>query len=135
MSHPKASQLLGAMFSGMGGGMGDAFASAMDGDDEPMPTPEPKQAPAPAPKPAAADPHQGLSEAQKTAIKEKELGNEAYKKKDFEAALSHYEKAIESDPTNITYLTNKAGKKSLIKAKFQIKFIIILCFTDYSRLL
>lgn len=43
------------------------------------------------------------------AEKEKELGNEAYKKKDFEAALKHYEKAAELDPTNITYLTNKSG--------------------------
>lgn len=40
---------------------------------------------------------------------EKELGNEAYKKKDFETALKHYEKAAELDATNITYLTNKSG--------------------------
>lgn len=43
------------------------------------------------------------------AENEKEQGNEAYKKKDFETALKHYEKAIEHDPTNITYLTNKSG--------------------------
>ena len=43
------------------------------------------------------------------AEKEKELGNEAYKKKDFEAALKHYDKAAELDPANITYLTNKSG--------------------------
>ncbi|XP_065184139.1 stress-induced-phosphoprotein 1-like [Sycon ciliatum] len=39
----------------------------------------------------------------------KQLGNEAYKKKDFEAALQHYDKAIELDGTNMTYLTNKAA--------------------------
>ena len=41
---------------------------------------------------------------------EKELGNQAYKKRDFETALAHYDKAYELDNTNITFLTNKAGK-------------------------
>lgn len=111
LSHPKASQLLSAMFSGMGGGMGDAFASAMDGDDEPTkpePTPVYKE-PTPAPKEPTPDPLSALSESQKSAVKEKELGNEAYKKKDFETAILHYDKAFELDPVNITYLTNKAA--------------------------
>ncbi|MFH4978319.1 hypothetical protein AB6A40_005028 [Gnathostoma spinigerum] len=43
------------------------------------------------------------------AIEEKNLGNEAYKKKDFEAALAHYDKAIELDPTEITFYSNKAA--------------------------
>ena len=43
------------------------------------------------------------------ARKEKELGNEAYKKKEFERALVHYNKAVELDPTDITYLNNIAG--------------------------
>lgn len=41
---------------------------------------------------------------------EKEKGNEAYRKQDLSAAIKHYEKAIEFDPLNITYYTNKAGK-------------------------
>lgn len=44
------------------------------------------------------------------ALKEKELGNSAYKNKDFETALKHYEGAIKHDPTNMTYISNKAGK-------------------------
>lgn len=44
------------------------------------------------------------------AIKEKTLGNNAYKSKDFETALRHYFKAIELDPTDITYYNNVAGK-------------------------
>ena len=43
------------------------------------------------------------------ALKEKELGNEAYKKKDFATALQHYDKAIELEPTNITFYTNKSA--------------------------
>jgi len=43
------------------------------------------------------------------ALKEKELGNEAYKKRDFVAAHQHYDRAIQLDPTNITLLTNKAA--------------------------
>jgi tetratricopeptide (TPR) repeat protein len=109
LAHPKASLLLQAMFSGMGGGMGDAFSAAMDGDDEPMlPQAEPTK-PTTQPKEATADPNAGLTDVQKQAVDEKNKGNEAYKKKDFETALSHYNKAIELDPTNITYYTNKAG--------------------------
>jgi len=44
------------------------------------------------------------------ALKEKELGNAAYKKKDFDEALQHYDKALELDPENITFMTNKAGE-------------------------
>jgi Flp pilus assembly protein TadD len=44
------------------------------------------------------------------ALAEKDLGNQAYKKRDFENALVHYNKAYELDNTNITFLTNKAGK-------------------------
>uniref|UniRef100_A0A1I7T1P2 TPR_REGION domain-containing protein n=1 Tax=Caenorhabditis tropicalis TaxID=1561998 RepID=A0A1I7T1P2_9PELO len=47
-----------------------------------------------------------MSEA---AIAEKDLGNAAYKSKDFAAALAHYDKAIELDPTNITFYNNKAA--------------------------
>lgn len=47
--------------------------------------------------------------AQISALKEKEAGNTAYKKKDFETALTHYSKAIELDPTDMTFLNNKAA--------------------------
>ena len=43
------------------------------------------------------------------AMSEKELGNAAYKKKDFEEALKHYSKAIELDSTNIVFRNNRAG--------------------------
>jgi stress-induced-phosphoprotein 1 len=43
------------------------------------------------------------------ALEEKENGNAAYKKKEFDVALQHYDRALELDPTNITFLTNKAA--------------------------
>ncbi|KAG5249204.1 hsp70-Hsp90 organizing protein [Salix suchowensis] len=43
------------------------------------------------------------------AVKEKELGNAAYKKKEFEKAIEHYTKAMELDDEDISYLTNRAA--------------------------
>ncbi|XP_013777806.1 stress-induced-phosphoprotein 1-like [Limulus polyphemus] len=43
------------------------------------------------------------------ALKAKEEGNEAYKKRDFEKALEHYDKAIELNPSDMTFLLNKAA--------------------------
>ncbi|NXD47040.1 STIP1 protein, partial [Copsychus sechellarum] len=43
------------------------------------------------------------------AQKEKELGNAAYKRKEFPAALEHYTRAEQLDPTNMTYVTNQAA--------------------------
>lgn len=43
------------------------------------------------------------------ALKEKNLGNQLYKAKKFEDALIHYDKAIEFDRTDMTFLTNKAA--------------------------
>ena len=40
---------------------------------------------------------------------EKQLGNNAYKSRQFDTALAHYEKAWELDSTDITFLDNKAA--------------------------
>ncbi len=53
-----------------------------------------------------------LSEEQKQAEKEKQLGNESYKSKKFDTAVQHYTKAHELDPSNVVYLTNRAGNMS-----------------------
>jgi len=50
-----------------------------------------------------------LSEEQENALQEKELGAQAYKKKDFETAIQHFSKAFELDPKNILLLTNRAA--------------------------
>lgn len=43
------------------------------------------------------------------ALKEKNLGNEFYKAKKFDEAIEHYDKAIELDKTDMTFLNNKAA--------------------------
>ena len=43
------------------------------------------------------------------AQKLKQLGNDAYKKKDYNSALKNYEKAIELEPNEITYYLNTAA--------------------------
>lgn len=43
------------------------------------------------------------------ALKEKELGNAAYKNREFDTALKHYENAFNLDPTNAAYLANKSA--------------------------
>ncbi|KAA0193175.1 Stress-induced-phosphoprotein 1 [Fasciolopsis buskii] len=47
--------------------------------------------------------------ANPAALAEKDLGNAEYKRKNFQQALLHYDKAIELEPTCITYHTNKAA--------------------------
>ena len=39
----------------------------------------------------------------------KNKGNELYKQRKFEEALKHYDLAIEKDPTDISFLTNKGA--------------------------
>uniref|UniRef100_A0A1B6DW00 Stress-induced-phosphoprotein 1 n=1 Tax=Clastoptera arizonana TaxID=38151 RepID=A0A1B6DW00_9HEMI len=82
-----------------------------DDNDQPSPMdvdpPHPKTPPPP-PKPKPEEDPK-LTPQEREALKEKNLGNEAYKKKDFSKALEHYNKAIELNPTDITYLNNIAA--------------------------
>ncbi|CAH1646417.1 unnamed protein product [Spodoptera littoralis] len=50
-----------------------------------------------------------LPENRRLALQEKDQGNESYKKKDLDNALKHYQKAVEHDPTDITFYTNMAA--------------------------
>ncbi|XP_071657602.1 stress-induced-phosphoprotein 1 isoform X1 [Patagioenas fasciata] len=74
------------------------------GDEE-----EEAPSPPPPPPPAQPPPAQELPENKKEAQQQKELGNAAYKRRDFEAALAHYTRAQELDPSNMTYVTNQAA--------------------------
>eukprot|EP00899_Mesostigma_viride_P025190 jgi/Mesvir1/5856/Mv00646-RA.1 len=48
-------------------------------------------------------------EARDAAEKEKELGNVAYKARNFDVALEHYSKAAQIHPTEMAYLLNRAA--------------------------
>ncbi|XP_022902492.1 stress-induced-phosphoprotein 1 [Onthophagus taurus] len=79
----------------------------MDTDFTPPPPPQQKKTePTPPPK---KEPEPDLPQNKRLAKNEKELGNEAYKKKDFESAIAHYNKAKEHDPTDITFFNNLAA--------------------------
>lgn len=89
--------------------LGVLFGMNMD-MEEPMDTDPPKKEEPPKPKeqpkPKEED---NLPPEKKQALQEKNLGNEAYKKKNFEVALEHYNKAVELNPTEITFLLNIAA--------------------------
>ncbi|KAG7314769.1 hypothetical protein KOW79_022072 [Hemibagrus wyckioides] len=79
--------------------------AGMEEDEEPTPPPPPKPKETAPPPPKEED----LPENKRLALKEKELGNAAYKKKDFATALKHYEEACKLDPNSMTYLSNQAA--------------------------
>lgn len=47
----------------------------------------------------------------KLAMRSKDSGNVAYKKRDFDTAIANYSKAIELDPDNVSFLTNRAAAR------------------------
>uniref|UniRef100_UPI00358EECF3 stress-induced-phosphoprotein 1 isoform X2 n=1 Tax=Myxine glutinosa TaxID=7769 RepID=UPI00358EECF3 len=80
--------------------------SAAEDDEEETRFPSPQKPTAQStPEPMEED----IPDNKREALKEKDLGNAAYRKKDFETALRHYDTAIELDPTNVMYLNNKAA--------------------------
>ncbi|KAL8144433.1 hypothetical protein V2J09_017465 [Rumex salicifolius] len=91
-------------------------------DDEgstPMPSSPPprreepvkKREPEPEPEPMEeyTEGEREIKERKAMAQKEKEAGNAAYKKKDFDNAIAHYSKAIELNDEDISFLTNRAA--------------------------
>lgn len=117
ISDPKVMEVLGLVLGG-----------DREDDDEPAPTPaatpsssnssssaeSKKEA-----KPAEPEKEEDLSqltpverkkkEDQNAAKKCKERGNELYKSKKFDEALAAYDEAIALDPTNMTFVNNKAA--------------------------
>ena len=85
------------------------------------PTPQPSSSKAPPPpEPAKVEEDVEMQEdeddedvrARKEAEAEKKQGTEAYKKRDFEEAATHFSKAWDLWPKDITFLTNLGGTKS-----------------------
>ncbi|KAJ6701553.1 TPR REPEAT CONTAINING PROTEIN [Salix koriyanagi] len=61
------------------------------------------------PEPMEVTEEKEAKERKAQAVKEKELGNAAYKKKEFEKAIEHYTRAMELDDEDISFLTNRAA--------------------------
>lgn len=72
------------------------------------PGPAPGPAPEPQPEPENLSPEE---KRKRDALAEKDRGTAAYKKRDFETAISAYSAAIELDPDNMSLLTNRAAAK------------------------
>ncbi|KAB2067134.1 hypothetical protein ERO13_A09G195100v2 [Gossypium hirsutum] len=70
---------------------------------------KPDPVPEPEPEPMEITEEKEKKEKKEKALKEKETGNDAYKKKDFETAIQHYTKAMEIDDEDISYITNRAA--------------------------
>ncbi|CAH2216316.1 jg153, partial [Pararge aegeria aegeria] len=81
------------------------FASEEAMDVEP-PIPEP---PAPKPEKPQKAKYEDLPANRRLALQEKDLGNDCYKRKEFDSAIKHYSKAIEHDANDITFYTNMAA--------------------------
>nr|ABK24283.1 unknown [Picea sitchensis] len=85
---------------------------AFEHTGSPKPQPQPKREPEPQPEPEPMDipdEEKDKKSRKAEAQKEKELGNAAYKKKDFEIAIKHYTKAMDLDDEDISFLTNRAA--------------------------
>lgn len=88
-------------------------------DSPPAPEPErkrsaeagaPKEEKGPEPEPMdVSEEEKEKKENKAQALKEKEAGNVAYKKKDFDTAIQHYTKAMELDDEDISYIMNRAA--------------------------
>jgi stress-induced-phosphoprotein 1 len=113
LSDPRIMEVLGLV---LGGDDGEE-----DEETPTVPTPKPKteakkQQPA---APKEEEPEEDLSqlspaerkkkEDQKAAVAAKVKGNDLYKSKKFDEALAAYDEAIALDPTNMTFLNNKAA--------------------------
>mmetsp|Transcript_25911 Transcript_25911/g.67171 ORF Transcript_25911/g.67171 Transcript_25911/m.67171 type:complete len:651 (+) Transcript_25911:188-2140(+) len=84
--------------------------SAQDAGAAPPP-PAPKKEPEPEPEPEVerTPEEQKAYDQKQLALAHKAKGNAAYKKRDFDAALKHYDDAISADPGDVTYRNNKCA--------------------------
>lgn len=118
MNDPKIQKAFNVILSDFGGAGAEAAAGFAGAGAEPQaeeskkqevpefkPKTETKPEPKPEPKTEAPKPKSASSPAEEA----KNRGNEEYKKKNFEQAISHYQKAIELDPTEPIYYNNLAA--------------------------
>ena len=121
MNDPRILQVMGVLMgidisTAMPGSDGAAAAAAAGEHEEDVPMPDARpssaaqqKAPEPEPEPEPEDEESiAKKKAKEEADKEKALGTENYKKRQFDVAIGHYDKAWETHK-DITYLTNKSA--------------------------
>lgn len=101
MQDPEMMELLQAL---IGGG----FPGAPGGDD-PSPRPAAAPTPAPEPEPELTEEEKVAKDAKDRAVAAKDRGNALYKAKDFPGALAAYDEALQIDPSNQIFVSNKAA--------------------------
>lgn len=114
LSDPRMMQVLGVLLNV---NLRTATPEEMEREREaPEPEPEvkrqrePAKVPEPEPEPMEIPDEKKEARVKKAeAQKEKEAGNAAYKKKDFEKAIQHYTRAVELDDEDISFITNRAA--------------------------
>lgn len=117
LNDPKIMNLLGVMMGQGGAGDDDDDAAAASPTFTPASAAPPKkEEPKKEPEP---EPEEDLSqlppaerkkkEDQRAAKRKKDEGNEMYKNKKFAEAIECYDAAVTLDPTNMTFLSNKAA--------------------------
>jgi stress-induced-phosphoprotein 1 len=109
--------ILGA--NGMEMKTGDEFRAEQEAKQASPPKKETKPEPEPEPEPMETEEEEDVSglspeelkirEEKKAAIAAKENGNTLYKSKKFDEAIAAYDEAIRLDPTNMTFMNNKAA--------------------------
>lgn len=72
---------------------------------------KPSTEPEASPEVEMSDVEKDAQKSKEAAYKEKEEGNAAYKKKEFEKAIEHYNRALELYSEDISFLTNRAAVK------------------------
>ncbi|KAF5831022.1 hypothetical protein DUNSADRAFT_13691 [Dunaliella salina] len=92
-----------------GAGEEDEADSGTKPAPKPAPKPEPKAEPEPAPEVEMDDAQKEKAQRKAEAIKEKEAGNAAYKSRNFDEAISHYNRAWELFDEDISFMTNRAA--------------------------
>ncbi|CAM0903594.1 unnamed protein product [Alopecurus aequalis] len=117
LSDPRMVQVLSLMLNIRVQNQSNSEAAEPAPAPSPSTTPPPQQKqpetksrePEPEPIVEMTDEEKERKDKEVAAQKEKEAGNAAYKKKDFETAIQHYTKAMELDDEDISYRTNRAA--------------------------
>jgi stress-induced-phosphoprotein 1 len=103
ISDPRIMQALGVM---LGVDISEGEAKKEQEEEEGVREPKGQQKETGEPMPGQ---QKQMGPEEEAAAREKELGNEAYKKRDFGTAIAHYEAAMKLDPRSASFVANKSA--------------------------